>query len=97
MTSVDNLVTLPAHWAGTVLSVTAHPPGFSVVIRADSGFKGYKRLSANNRDFPEGTLVHVGDTVRFLPGKKSKPRSLPKAHDVSILQKKIRKTDKSTL
>jgi hypothetical protein len=67
------------------------------VIRSDNEFRGYKRLSANNRDFPEGSLVHVGDTVRFLPGKKSKPGSLPKAHDVSILQKKIRKTDKSTL
>ena len=95
MSSVDHLVSQPVHWTGTVLAVTAHPPGFSVVIRADCGLRGYKRLSANNRDFPEGTLVHAGDTVRFLPGKKSKPQSLPKAHDVSILQKKIRKTDKS--
>ena len=89
----DHLVETPVYWRGTVLSVNARPPGFSVIIRADNEFRGYKRLSANNRDFPSGTLVHVGDTVKFLPGTKSKPRALPKAHNVEIVQKKIRKTD----
>lgn len=95
MPSLDHLVSEPVVWTGVILSVKLHPPGFSVVIRSDNGFRGYKRLSANNKDFPSGTLVHIGDIVEFLPGKKKKPRDLPKAHNVSVVRKKhpVRKTD----
>lgn len=91
LTSVDHLVSLSPYWTGAVLSVTNHPPGFAVIIRADNNLPGYKRLAANNRDFTTKDHVHPGDTVQFLPGNKAKPGCLARAYDVSIVHKKIRK------
>jgi hypothetical protein len=87
MTSIDDLINIPVYWRGSVLSVTPQAKGFSFVVRSDNGFGGYKRFASDNRELTGG-LIHVGDTVEFLPGAATKRRGLPQAREVSIIRKK---------